>query len=242
MHRWKVLLWLAVLQHCASCTAAGVADTTRKDPLRLSDELNLTAPQKPQRSADKQTLAYEAGAKAAKEGDFVTAMSLLRPPADSGHAASQALLASILENSSFQEEALAYYRKSAEQGNPDGQFGLGMMYAEGTVVKQDLGEARNLIMSAAQRGQKPAIITVAQAYIKGGLGLDENALEGSEALYWIKRAVNIDNLPAIDALAAAYLSGKYGLTPDPKQAAILTAKADKLRGITEKNRKKKKPK
>lgn len=242
MRRWKAWLWLVVLQYCASCTAAGVAESPRK-PLRMSDDLHEAAPQTSQRAGtDKLTMEYEAGAKAAKEGDFVTAMSLLRSPADSGHAAAQALLAAILENASFQTEALEYYRKSAEQGNADGQFGLGMMYAEGTVIKQDLGEARNLIMSAAQRGQKPAIITMAQAYLKGGLGLDESALEGSEALYWIKRAVNIDDLPAIDALAAAYLSGKYALTPDPKQAAILTAKADKLRGITEKNKKKKKPK
>lgn len=242
MRGWKALLWLVVLQYCASCTAAGGAESPRK-PLKMSDQIYETAPRASEHVAkDKLAMDYEAGVKASREGDFVTAMSRLRPPADSGHAAAQALLASILENASFQEEALAYYRRSAEQGNADGQFGLGTMYAEGSVVQQDLGEALRLIASAAQRGQKQAIITMAQAYIKGGLGLDESALEGSEALYWIKRAANIDDLPAIDALAAAHLSGKYGLTPDPKQAAILTARADKLRGITEKSKKKKKSK
>lgn len=236
MRKCSVWLCLIMLPYCVSCTAAAV-DAQQKD-LRISNELLQTAPRA---ASQKQPKEYEAGAMAFREGDFVTAMSMLRPLADNGNAAAQALLAYILDNSSLQEEALKYYRLSAEQGNADGEFGLGAMYAEGSVVKQDFGEAIRLITSAAQKGQKQAIITIAQAHIKGGLGLDESAMEGSEALYWIKRAVSIDDLMAIDTLAAAYSSGKYGLTPDPKQAAILVAKADKLRGINEKSKKKKKP-
>jgi len=243
MWGWKCLLWLIVLPYCASCSAAALADSPNNAPLKLSNDMNVGKPSVPV-PADSSNLAksYDAGSKAYKQGDVAAAMSSLKPAADAGHAPSQALFAFILDKSSFYEEAAAYYRKSADQGNADGQYGLGVMYTEGSGMKQDFGEARRLLISAAEQGHKQAVNVMALAYIKGGLGLDEAARQGSEALSWIKRAADNNELTSTDALAAAYLSGQYGLAPDPRKAEVLIAKANKLRGVTAKGEKKKKSK
>jgi uncharacterized protein len=240
MRGWKSFLWLIVFPYWGYCFAEELADLPENTTFRMSTEIGgfVQSVQAPIASESLKK-NYEAGLKAARNNDLTAAMSLLKPVADSGHAPSQALLAYILDKSSFSEEAAGYYLKSAKQGNADGQFGLGVMYAEGSGVKQDLGEARRLVVSAAQQGHKQAINVVALAYIKGGLGLDEAARKGPDALAWIKRSADSNYLPSIDALAAAYASGMYGLAPDPKQADALIAKADKLRGIDAKSKKKK---
>lgn len=230
MQKWKSLLWLIVLPCCAFCSAAALADSPKPPP-----------PPPPPAAAGSANLAasYEAGSKAYNEGDVATAMSILKPAADAGHAPSQALLGFILDKSLFYDDAVAYYRKSADQAYAEGQYGLGGMYADGSGVKQDFGEARRLFIKAAEQGHKQAVNVMAQAYINGGLGLDEAARQGPEALAWIKRSADNDDLPSIDALAAAYRSGQYGLAPDPKKAEALIARANKLRGVTAKGGKKK---
>ena len=113
---------------------------------------------------------YRLGADAYRAGDVVRAMALLKTSADAGHAPSQSLLAYILDQAEFNEEAFAYYRKAAAQGNADGEYGLGSMYAVGEGVKRDPAEARKWITRAAERGHAAAINSLAQAYIEGELG------------------------------------------------------------------------
>ena len=48
-------------------------------------------------------------------------------------------------------EAAAWYRRAAEQGDADAQFGLGAMYAEGRGVPQDDPEAHTWLNLAASR-------------------------------------------------------------------------------------------
>lgn len=171
---------------------------------------------------------YNEGSKAFYEGKIVDAIPPLKRAADNGHAAAQALLADILDSAEFDEDAAAYYRKAAEQGNPEAQFGLGSMYASGDGVAQNFVEARKWLTQAAKQGNKNAITRLAHSYINGGLGLDETARSGPEALDWIKQAAAMDDVLALKTLAAAYRNGQYGLTADPKQAESLEAKAADL--------------
>lgn len=172
---------------------------------------------------------YEAGVKAFDAGNMVDAMVPLRHAADKGHAAAQALLAYIMDSAELNEEAAAYYRKSAEQGNADGQFGLASLYATGEGIAQNLDEARRLASLAAEQGNQHAIVMLAQSHISGGLGLDEAARNGPDALAWIQRAADIDYLPALVALSSAYATGKYGLAIDQKMVERLDARMHKVR-------------
>ncbi len=185
---------------------------------------------------------YRAGSAAFRAGDVVQAMALLKKSADAGHAPSQSLLAYILNKAEFNDEAIAYYRKAAAQGDAEGEFGLGSMYAAGEGVKRDEAEARKWITSAAGRGHVAAIRVLALAYIKGELGIEEAERSSAEALRWVRRAADSGDVTAMEQLAIAYRTGAYGLGVDLKQAEALDAKGRAARGMAEKGAARKKEK
>lgn len=166
-------------------------------------------------------------------GDFATAMPLLRKAADAGHAQAQAALASLLDTSGADEEAVAYYRKSAAAGNMDGVFGLATMLAAGEGVKKDAQEARTLFVRAAEGGHKQAVIVMAQAYIRGELEIPDEQRNGKEALKWINLAADQGFVPALAVLEQAYRSGGYGLAVDLASADLVKQKIDKILGVKE---------
>lgn len=183
---------------------------------------------------------YLAGLKSFRDGDVVGSMVPLRTAALAGHSKAQALLAEILDRSEFDEEAVELYRKSADQGDPDGMFGLGAMTAAGEGVKKDLLVARGWILKAAELGHKQAINVMAQAFLKGELGFSDAERNSPVALQWLKRAAENDDLPAIDALASAYGAGNaFGLAVDRGGADQYQAQANRIRNIgAEKSKKK----
>ena len=161
---------------------------------------------------------FASGRSAYETGDVRTAISLLRKSADQGHAPSQALLGQILDQSEQNEEAVKYFRLAAEQGNPDGLFGLGTMYASGDGVARDLGAARGWMVKAADAGHVQAVQAVAMAYMNGGLAVSPPERTSAVALQWIEKAAALDSLAAIDRLAVAYRKGDYALPVDVKKA------------------------
>lgn len=172
---------------------------------------------------------YIEGDKAYQTGDVVTAMRHLGKAADAGHAKAQALLGYILDKSEFNEEAVVYYRKSAEQGEPTGEYGLATMYAAGEGVKRDMNEARIWLVRSAEKGYYPAVQMLAGAYIKGDYAVDETNRE--QVAKWMKTAADNGYLPALDAVARAYRSGEFGIMPDAALAVEYETKAKTLRGI-----------
>ena len=203
---------------------------------------------------------YDSGEATGDMGALIDATELFRRAADVGHAAAQARYALSFERGQDFEAALKYYRMSAAQGDRDGQYGLGSMYHMGEGVQQDFDEARKWMTLAWDQGHKVAIITLAAAYMRvkispeeaakqspriakayalAGMGLDEDARQSPEALAWIKRAADNDYIPALDVLAEAYRSGKYGLAIDPLQADAVAAQANKVRGVAPKVERKK---
>lgn len=175
---------------------------------------------------------YQAGVKSFREGDVVGAMTPLRAASLGGHAKAQALLAEILDRTDFDTEAIALYRKSAEQGEPDGMFGLGVMIASGEGIKRDVLTGRSWILKAAEKGQALAVNVIAQAYLKNELGFTDADRLSNEALEWVKRAAANDYLPAIDALAAAYASGSgLAVGIDRALAEQFQNRANQIRNI-----------
>ena len=174
---------------------------------------------------------YREGFKYYRSGDVTTAMAHLRKAADVGHAPAQVLLADILDQAEFNEEAVGYYRKAAASGHPDGEFGLGNMYANGEGVKRDTAQARKWITLAAEKNHQRATTALAQAYIGGGLGIPEKERGGEDARRWISRAADSNYLPALDYLAKAYRSGMLGLAVDVKKADAIETKARAIRGV-----------
>jgi TPR repeat protein len=122
------------------------------------------------------------------KGDLVAGMRLLRAAAEAGEARAQARLGEILDKAEEDKEAVAWYRKAAEQGDAAGQFGLGMAYLAGEGVPRDPGAALAWIRRAAEQNHQNAVEAMADAYRDGGFGLTPDA---TQAARWAARAAAI---------------------------------------------------
>lgn len=174
---------------------------------------------------------YAAGLLSYQRSDFTTAIPALRKAADAGHAKAQALLASILDVADQDEEAVFYYRKAAAAGDLDGVFGLGTMLATGEGVTKNVEEARRLYLQAAEGGHKYAIAALAEAYIRGGLGITDAQRQSQEAFKWISLAADNSVIAALEAMEQAYRTGGFGLKVDEKKADQFKQKLAEAKGL-----------
>lgn len=181
---------------------------------------------------------YAEGSQRYNSGDIVAAMPILRRGADGGHAAAQAMLAGILAHADSDPEAAEYFRKSAAQGNADGQFGYGNMLAIGQGTSKNVAEGRRWIEKAAAQGHVMAINEMAHAYISGDLDVPQEARQGPEALRWVKAAADNGYIAAMERMAAAYRAGDFGFGVDVKMAQQWDEKVRKARGIRQTRRNK----
>lgn len=172
---------------------------------------------------------YQAGMKAFRGGDVIAATSSLRRAADAGYGPAQVLLASILDQAEYNEEALAWYRKAALQGEADGEFGVGSMYFAGEGVGKDLGQAYSWFLRAAGKKHRLATLALASMHVRVEKGESIEGVDKARSAEWLRAAADLDHLPALDELARAYQQGGYGLSPDPARAAEYSAKAEALR-------------
>jgi TPR repeat protein len=170
-----------------------------------------------------------------QRNDFTHSIPLMRRAADAGHVKAMVVLATMLDAAEVDEEAAQYYRKAADAGNLDGVYGLATMYASGDGVKKDVHEARKLILRAAEGDHLQSIWVLAQAYIRGELGIPDAERNGSDALKWVNQAAERDFLPALEALEKAYRTGTgYGLATNLAKADELKKRIDKISGVVEK--------
>ncbi len=75
------------------------------------------------------------------------------------------------------------YRKAPDQGNPEAQYDLGFMYANGTGVPKDNSEAAKWYRNAADHGVALAQGNLAFLY-ENGFGVPK---DDAEAIKWIAR-------------------------------------------------------
>ena len=173
---------------------------------------------------------YAAAVEAQNRSDLMTAISLFQRAADAGHAAAQASYAVILQRGQAIAEAFKYYERSANQGDKDGQYGLGTLYFTGEGVPHSFTEARKWFSLAAMQGHILAANFMTDIYLSDRMGLSATERQGPAALQWIKRAAGNDHLPALDALADAHRFGQFGMPVDTDQANEIAARAAKIRG------------
>ena len=161
---------------------------------------------------------FARGRLAWQRGDVTGAMSALRAPAKAGHVPSQLLLAHILEGADFAQEAAQLYRDAAAQDSPDGHAGLASLHLAGRGVAKDEKLALQHFSKAAELGHPLSIEVIANAWVKGQLGLDA-AADPAAAKAALLRAAERQHLASADALAQGYQSGRYGLPVDAAEAA-----------------------
>lgn len=171
---------------------------------------------------------YDRGLQAYRRGDVSTAMQVLRPGAKAGHAASQSLLAFLMDNADFVEEATSLFKQAAAQDDADGHAGLANFYLTGRGVAKDEKLALQHFSKAAALGHVNSSSAVALAYLRGQMGADA-AADPQAAREAVQRAAAQGHLISADALVEAYRSGRWGLAVDEAQATQWQAKADAWR-------------
>jgi len=169
---------------------------------------------------------YDTGRKAYLSGDVVSAMTPLKRAADAGYAPAQSLYGYILDKAEYNEEAAQYFRRAAEQGDADGQYGLGILYASGEGVARDAGAAREWLERAGNQNHGLAVVALSQAFLAGRLGFKTDPGDAA-GLGWVRKAGTLDSIPALTYLAQGYRSGAFG-APDFREAERLEARIREL--------------
>jgi TPR repeat protein len=142
---------------------------------------------------------HQRGLQAWQRGDVATAMRALRPAADAGHVPSQTLLAFILDQAGYADEATRLYKTSAERGDAEGHAGLAAAYQSGRGIAKDEKQAALHFSKAAELGHVPSMAVLARAYRHGELGLTADAALAEQ---WRARA-QAANPPRPPAAAAS---------------------------------------
>ena len=119
--------------------------------------------------------------------------------------------------------ALIFLRPLAEQGNPQAQYTLGYIYAEGEGVPKDDGEAAKWYCKAAKQGNADAQNEIGIMYAAGrGVPL---AL--AEAAKWFRKTAEQGHVGAQSNLGLMYYIGE-GVPQDLVQAYMWFKIADAL--------------
>lgn len=175
---------------------------------------------------------FAAGRKAYLAGDVPGSMPILKRAADAGHAPAQSLYGYILDRAEYNEEAAAYFRRAAEQGDADGQYGLAILHASGEGVARDPAAARGWLERAGGQGHALATVALSQAFLTGTLGFKTDPADGA-GLGWVRKAGELGSIPALGYLAKGYRGGAFGAV-DVAQAERLEKR---MRELSPDNRK-----
>jgi uncharacterized protein len=108
-------------------------------------------------------------------------------------------------------KAFSEWKVSAEAGLADAQFDLGVLYAHGLGVHQDLGEAERWYRRSAEQGYPDAEFALGEMYSRGW---SAGARDQADAMRWLQLDSET-SMPTGDWDSLA----NYGLPKDQKQAA-----------------------
>ena len=107
-------------------------------------------------------------------------------------------------------------RKSAEQGNADGQYNLGIMYTKGQGITQDDKKAVKWYRKSAEQGNADAQYNLGVMY-DNGQGVTQDY---KKAVKWYRKSAEQGTADAQSNLGAMYANGQ-GITQDYVMAKML---------------------
>ena len=161
---------------------------------------------------------FEDAVAANKEGDYATAMSLLRPLADQGDSYAQFGVGALYWNghgvTADTQEALKWFRLAAAQNNAEAQLNIGLIYS-GEGITKDQKEAAKWFQLAAEQGLSEAQYILGVVY-DGGQGVTMNK---TTAVKWFQRAALQGNAQAQFSFATMLAIGS-GIKKDPMRAQM----------------------
>ena len=162
--------------------------------------------------------AEDAGWRAYDRGDLMAAAHAYAAGAKRGERLAQynyAMMILRAETQGTPAEALVWLRKSADQGYPQAQFNLGLLYERGAMLPKSLPDATTWFRRAAEQDHVEAQIATGTQYFLGrGARRDE-----TEACRWYERAADGGDAGAQYLAASCYEHG-YGEWPKDADRAL----------------------
>jgi raw score 8.61 len=154
-----------------------------------------------------------------RENKLKKAKPLLVKAAEKEHGYAQYLLAMnfFYYKQENNKEALYWLEKSASNDEPEALYQLGVYYEEGG--EADLAKAINYFQRAAELNHADAALALSYIYDEG-ISVEQ---DDDKALFFLKKAAELENQEAIDELASMALSGQGNM--DAKEAEYWIKKA-----------------
>ena len=118
------------------------------------------------------------------------------------------------------DQAVGYFRRSAEAGNVRAAYNLGLIYLQGQVAPKEPSIAAEWFQRAADRDQPDALYALATLY-RDGNGVPKDPIESARLL---QRASAVGNTVATTELAILVFNGS-GLPKNEERAAELFREA-----------------
>lgn len=115
------------------------------------------------------------------------------------------------------KEALHWLERAASNDEPEALYQLGVYYEEGG--EADLAKAINYFQRAAELNHADAALALSYIYDEG-ISVEQ---DDDKALFFLKKAAELENQEAIDELASMALSGQGNM--DAKEAEYWIKKA-----------------
>jgi TPR repeat protein len=112
------------------------------------------------------------------------------------------------------EESLPLVSKKAQQGDPQSQYKLGLMYGDGQGVAKDDALAHKWLNAAADQGYPDALYALG-VLNEMGMGIPQDQ---KKALSYFRKAADKNHRDAQYRLGGFYFSGSMTLPRDPKLA------------------------
>jgi TPR repeat protein len=143
--------------------------------------------------------------------DYVRALDILLPLAKAGVAPAQNSVAILYSDGPFgitkdPQEAARWFRLAAEQGYPESEYAIGVLYRNGGVVPKNGLEAVKWFTRAANNGYLPAAFNLGSMY-KRGDDVPQNLLEARK---WYQKAAEAGFAPAQTSLGVMYARNEGG--------------------------------
>ncbi|ORX86298.1 HCP-like protein [Anaeromyces robustus] len=161
------------------------------------------------------------------------------------------------------KESVIWYRRSAENGYPEGQYYFGTCFEEGIGVSMNFNQAIQWYKLSGENGFGIASYHLGKCYKRGyGVPMDtskakywieksakqnfdkgqyllgwyyESEEKMDKAIYWYEKAANLNNLDAMNNLGRCYLDGNEETEKYEKGIKWLTIAAEKGHGNAQNN-------
>ncbi len=145
--------------------------------------------------------------------------AIARVRAAFGHTPSMILLGAIYESGAVpgcgMDQANELYLKAAELGDRQAMWHLGVNHLASKGGSTDHTKALHWLHEASDAGHAMAGWALGKMYLSGKL-VEQDRERGLDLL---KQSAGSDCSEAVNTLVEIYREGRYGISPDPEQAA-----------------------